>query len=170
MDANFNKLIKFDLYSKIDCIKVVFKAYSPPCSHRISCRSFAPIFLKSTTSMVLRKKGQSVILMKSQIVCMHTNSLGKKGQSGEPNCINCFGKFYWKNVCSLSLHIGLFYLKNLNAYKQFGSSSKCKIGPFGATPSIWWITIQAEKKEQSSAKMSSLGNTIIQKLRYFTSE
>ncbi len=43
--------------------------------------------------------------------------------------------YYWKNFCNLSLHIGLFYLKNLNTYKQFGSSSKCQIGLFCATPS-----------------------------------
>ncbi len=44
--------------------------------------------------MVLRKKGQSDILMKSQTVCMHSNLLGKKGQSAGPNCIKCFGKSY----------------------------------------------------------------------------
>ncbi len=88
-------------------------------------------------SMMLRNKGQSDILMKSQTVCRHSNSLDKKGQSTGPNCINCFSKSYWKNLCSSSLHIGLFYLKNLNAYKQFGSSSKCQINPFCATPSKW---------------------------------
>ncbi len=50
---------------------------------------------------------------------------------------NLFGKSYWKILCSLSRHIGLYYLKNLNAYKRFGSSSKCLISPFCATPSIW---------------------------------
>ncbi len=35
-----------------------------------------------------------------------------------------------------ALQIGLFYLMNLSAYKQFGSSSKCQIGLFCATPSI----------------------------------
>ncbi len=29
-----------------------------------------------------------------------------------------------------------FYQTNLNAYEQFGSSLKCQIGPFCATPSI----------------------------------
>ncbi len=54
-----------------------------------------------------------------------------------PNCINCFSKSYWKNLCSLSLHIGLLYRKNLNGYKHFGSSSKCQISPFRTTSSIW---------------------------------
>ncbi len=87
-------------------------------------------------SMVLCKKGQFYILMQSHTVCMHSNLLGKKGQSAGLNCINCFSKSYWKNVCSLSLHIGVFYLKNFNAYKQFGSLSKFQIGTSCATLSI----------------------------------
>ncbi len=86
-------------------------------------------------STVLRKKGQSDILMKSQTICMYSNSLGKKGQYARTNCINCFNKTYQNNLCSLALQINLFYLMNLNAHKQFGSSSKCQIGPFCATPS-----------------------------------
>ncbi len=41
-------------------------------------------------SKVLRKKGQSDILMKSQTVCMHSISLGKKGQYARTNCIHFF--------------------------------------------------------------------------------
>ncbi len=95
------------------------------------------LFLKlwSTKSMVLRKKGYSDILMKSQTVCMHSNSLSKKGQYARTNCIHFFNKTYQNNLCSLALQIGLFYLMNLKAYKQFGCSSKCQIGPFCTTPS-----------------------------------
>ncbi len=61
-----------------------------------------------TRSMVLRKKGQSGILMKSQTVCRHSNSLGKKGQYARTYCINFFNKTYQNNLCSLALQIGLF--------------------------------------------------------------
>ncbi len=54
-------------------------------------------------SMVLREKGQSDILMKSQTVCMHSNSFGKKGQYARTNCINFFNKTYQNNLCSLAL-------------------------------------------------------------------
>ncbi len=80
---------------------------------------------------------QKDILMKSQTVCMYSHSLGKKGQYARTNCINFFNKTYQNNLCSMALQIGLFYLMNLNAYKQFGSSSKCQIGLFCATPSIY---------------------------------
>ncbi len=89
--------------------------------------------------MVLRKKGQSDILMKSQTVGMHSDSLGRKGQYARTNCLNFFNKTYQNNLCSLTLQIGLFYLMNLNVYKQFGSSSKCQIGPFCAIPSIFYF-------------------------------
>ncbi len=62
-----------------------------------------------TKLMALRKTGQSDILMNSQTVCMHSNSLCKKGQSVGSHYINCFGKSYWNNLCSLSSHIGLLY-------------------------------------------------------------
>ncbi len=58
--------------------------------------------------MVLRKKGRSDVLIKSQTVCMHSNSLGKKGQYARTNCINFFNKTYQNNLCSLVLQIGLF--------------------------------------------------------------
>ncbi len=67
---------------------------------------------------------------------MHSNSLGKTGQYTRTNCINFFNKTYQKNLCSLAQQIGLFYLMNLNAHKQFGSSSKCQISLFCATSSI----------------------------------
>ncbi len=70
---------------------------------------------------------------------MHSNSLGKKGQYARTNCIHFCSKTYENNLCSLVLQIGLFYLMNLNAYKLFESSSKCQIGPFCTTPSIWIV-------------------------------
>ncbi len=103
--------------------------------HHIIRSALALLQACSNISMVLRKKGQFEILVKSQTICTHSNSLGKKGQSTKPNCINCFGRSYWEDLCSLSSHISLFYPKNLNACKQFNSSSKCQIGPFCATPS-----------------------------------
>ncbi len=87
-------------------------------------------------STVLRKKGQSDISMKSQTVCIYSNFLGKRGQYARTNCINFYNKTWQNNLCSLALQIGLFYLMNLNVYKQFGSSSKCQIGPFCAAPLI----------------------------------
>ncbi len=75
-------------------------------------------------------KSHYVIYGKVEPLYMHSNSLGRKGQSAGPNCINCFCKSYWKNLCSLFLHVGLFYLKNLNAFKQFGSSQNVRLALF----------------------------------------